>query len=129
MNQSKLAADLGTAVIMGMLKSAAVIPAPLPIRQGLARRAASGKWGSGISAGIGRHLVPVTSANVSDLATNIALGAGLTVASDRVARHVIKKMNEAEERKARAAAEKPSPPPQATPPSDAQEEQSPSQAS
>lgn len=114
MDHSKIAAGLGMSVIMGMQKSAAVFPAPAIIRRALARQASkSGKFIPGMAKGIGRHLVPVTSESVSDAATNIAIGAGLTIAADRLASHAIKKMNARDAKK-----QAPSQPTENTPKSD-----------
>jgi hypothetical protein len=101
MNSSAIAAKLAIHTIAGLTKSAG-IPAPAIIRRGLERLARNRrvpKFVSGSATGVKKHLVPINSANVSDTATDLAIGAGMAVASDRVAKHVIDKLDDNKKKK------------------------------
>lgn len=101
MNNSETAAKLAMHVAAGLTKEAK-LPAPTFVRRGLQRLSQNRKvpkFVSGSASGVNRHLVPVNSANVSDTATDLAIGAGMAVASDRVAKHVIDNLDERKKKK------------------------------
>lgn len=101
MNSSDIAAKLARQVAVGLNKEAK-FPAPGIVRSGLTRLSKSRsvpKFVRGGAEGVGRHLVPMSSANVSDTATDLAIGAGMAIASDRIAKHVINKLDEKDKKK------------------------------
>lgn len=96
MKEAKAVSVVGSAVGDGLRKIAVNIPAPHFIRHALGRLANNPnvhRHISGAARGVGRHLLPINASTVSDTAADIALGAGTAIVTDRVARHVIKRLH------------------------------------